>query len=527
MLPRLAITMFTKKTILHKMMEVSGATLLSRCLGVVREILLVRYLGVSAVSDAFINAYKIPNSLRKIFAEGALSAAFIPTIVTTMRTEGKQSVAQLMSLGFLFFEGIVVLLCGLAMWQAPLVMGVIAPGFSAEQIAYAVSCLRIIMPFIFFVSSSALLAGALQSVGHFFVPAIAPVLLNVVFIVALLICNAWGLPVEALCWFIVLGGLLQFVLHLVMYRMLQFGFSLPNKKNLRRFIGMLGKFFLCLPSAGMLELQLVIDTSFASLLAKGSTTLLYYGNRFMGIPLGVFAVALSTILLPHFSRVAVAHPKRLGFYILESAKFVLWVTLPISIGMAFFAEDIFYTIFASNKFSAAHVQEAATILRIFLCGLFFFSINKILMNVYYALHNTWLPAVVTAGATVSNIVLNYLFIGWWQASGLALATVLSSMLQTGAFILLLHSRFAITFPGLRFVSFIQVYTVQLVVLLTPLLCCYYIICYAITQYLSVSVAYLLLQTILLWVWVGALAGIAVLFAWRLRKLFGRQIYFID
>ena len=178
---------------------------------------MVKYLGVSGLSDAFLTAYKIPNSLRKIFAEGALSAAFIPTVVSTMKQNGPQTIAGLMSLSFIVFEGLVVAICAFVMIHAQQVIHFIAPRIFQEQLTAAVPMLHILMPFILFISSSALLGGALHAVGHFFTPAIAPVIVNLIFIAGICISLFYNLPVTYLCWCIVFAGAVHFILHLIMY----------------------------------------------------------------------------------------------------------------------------------------------------------------------------------------------------------------------------------------------------------------------------------------------------------------------
>ena len=167
--------MLTRKSIMKKTAQVASSTLISRFLGVLREILTVRYMGASALSDAYITAFKVPNTLRRLFAEGALSAAFVPTVVQKIKAGGKQSVASMMTLGFLVFESMVLLICLLTILYADSFIALIAPGFSPEQIENSGLFLRILMPFLFFVSSSALLTGPLQAVGHFFIPAFGPV----------------------------------------------------------------------------------------------------------------------------------------------------------------------------------------------------------------------------------------------------------------------------------------------------------------------------------------------------------------
>ena len=148
----------SKQSILKKTVQVGGNTLVSRFLGLTREILLMRFLGVGVVADAFTAAFLIPNSLRKIFAEGALTAAFVPTFIKVHQKEGREKADALMSLAFLAFEGSVLLLCAIVMWKAEVAISIVAPGFSQEQVAATIPCLRILMPFIFFISSSALLS---------------------------------------------------------------------------------------------------------------------------------------------------------------------------------------------------------------------------------------------------------------------------------------------------------------------------------------------------------------------------------
>ena len=348
-----------KKSILKKTLEVGGNTFVSRIFGLAREILLMRYLGIGALADGFTTAFMLPNSLRKIFAEGALTAAFVPSFITIFKKEGKQQANSLTTLSFLVFESILLVFCALIMWKAHATIRFITPGYSESQIIAAVPALRILMPFIFFVSTSALLAGALHSVHHFFVPAFSPVLLNAVFIGALIICTQNLLPVEYLCWAILLGGLAQCLLHVFAYFREGFSFEWWNAKTLYYFSHIMGKFFLCFLSMSVMEVNLFIDQRFASFLEVGSVTLLKYSNRFMGIPLGVFAVAFSTILLPHFTRLKMEKPEELNFYLIESVKLVFWVTIPAAILMGYFSSEIFQTLFASvsSNFPADRVFE--------------------------------------------------------------------------------------------------------------------------------------------------------------------------
>jgi putative peptidoglycan lipid II flippase len=517
----------TRRSIMSKTMQVGFSTLGSRFLGIIREVFTVRYLGVGSAADAFITAWKIPNSLRKIFAEGALSAAFIPMLVKLVKEGNREDANGLMSLGFIVFEGIVLLLCALVILKAESVVWLMAPGFSDEQVLVAMPYLRILMPFIFFISSSALLAGALQSVNHFFVPAFSPILMNIVFIMALLICIAYALPIEYLCYFILFGGLLQFLWHLVVFFRLHFSFGPITKRVRRIFLDVFAKFGNCLLSMSVMELSLVIDTQFASWLPSGSVALIYYANRFMGIPLGVFVTAFSTILLPHFSHIVTYAPKRLSFYLLEATKLIFWVTIPVTFLMIFFSKEIFITVFLSDKFPMDKVLQASNVLIAFMIGLPFFSMNRILLNLYYALHNTFVPAVVSIIATVANITLNWLLIDYLQAPGLALATVISAFVQTSLYLWYLYRYQNFTFYFKNFAQFSFNYAIQLLVIGTLFICSYYTIYNLIDCYFSCWLAQWLLNSILLWFWVGPLLLAVFMALYYFRASFNVKLYFLD
>jgi putative peptidoglycan lipid II flippase len=514
-----------KQTIRKNTIQIAALTLLSRGFGVLREILMVRYLGVSGLSDAFLTAFKIPNLLRKAFAEGALSAAFIPTVAQIVRKDGPSSISSMMTLGFILFEGLVLLIVFLVMLFADTFLRYIVPGFTEAQIQVCVPMLRVLMPFIFFISSSALLAGPLQAVNHFFVPAFGPILLNIVFIIGLLVCLFYKLPVIIFCWFVIAGGFLLLVSHLIAYLKLHFRFGVIESKDVRRFGTILIKFLLCLPAVSIMEVNSFIDTSFASYLVEGSISLINYANRFVGIPLGVFAVAFSTTLLPHVSRVSSYAPKRLHYYLFESTKVVLWVTLPVVVLMWILSDKIFLT-FLPAGVSGAQIHEAATIMKVFLIGLFFFSINKILLNMFYALHMTWIPGIISVFATGVNILFNWLFLDWLQAIGLVWATVISAVIQTVLFFIALRYYYNFSFYFGALAEFLLRSGLQLVVMTGAFLGMYSLaLAYIMT--LSPWWVAMLNESMLFWVWVGPIAGLFYLALYFTRKVFGIKMYFMD
>ncbi len=519
-----------KKSILRKTIQVGFWTLMSRFLGVVREALQVKYIGPGLLSDAFVNAYRLPNSLRKIFAEGALSAAFIPSVVKILRQKKRDELYSLMTLAFLVFEGSVIFLCALTMIFAPTVFYFLAPGFSTEQILRGFTMLRILMPFIFFLSASSLLAGPLQAINCFSIPAFSPVLLNIIYIIGLLVCMAYQLPIEGLCYFILLGGVLQFILHLAAYYKFQFSFgSIRGRLNevWRYLRPIVIKVLFCIPAMSVIEINMIVDGQFASFLPAGSMTLLYYANRFMQIPLGVFALAFSTILLPHFSRVGEYAPRRLQFYLLESAKFIFWVTIPIMIMMIAFADKIFYTIFyVSNpkNFTLTHVADSRFILIAFVIGLFFLAFNRVLLNFYYARHITWLPGVIAGVGAGFNILFDFVFVKKFQAAGLALGTTLAGVMQTVLFVLFLHLYFGLTLYFKQFFIFGFRYVIQLLIAFALFYGVYSGFAYVISLH---STARFFLYDKGFWLWVAPLSLAFFGGLYATRKLFGIRLYFLD
>ncbi|MBI2775339.1 murein biosynthesis integral membrane protein MurJ [Candidatus Dependentiae bacterium] len=547
-----------RQAIRQKTVQVASSTMISRLLGMVREVLMANLLGVGVIADAFITAFKIPNSMRKVFAEGALSAALVPTFVSLGKKDDKQAVSSLMTLSLLIFEGILLVLCVLIFWKAEAVIRFIAPGWycipqqrefvvfgipvldktigacvaflaqgqAGAQVAYAVSFLRLLIGFILFLSTSALLASALQSVNDFFVPAFAQVLINVIFIGGILLCMIFNWPIKVLCGFILFSGLAHMLWHLIAYFRVGFSFAPITEKTWVSIRQVLRKFLPCLLSMSVMELLLVVSTSIASFLPAGSISLVYYANRFMGIPLGVFSRAFSTVLFPYFARVGTYARSRLSFFLFEAAKLIFWVMVPVSLIFAFISEKLFLTLFLSKKFTMVHVQEASTILIIFVTGLFFFSLNHILLNLYYALHETRIPLYISVAVLLIDVVLSYyILMPLFGAAGIALTTVIVSALQTVLFTLGLQYFFGIVLYTKRFASF----ALKSVTQCTLLGAAFAVIYYAAVSLINSlgSWAPTLLTTLMFWAWFCPLAVAFFLALFRTRRYFGISLYFLE
>ncbi len=436
-------------------------TLLSKMLGFSREMLTIRFLGLGALSDIFIVAFKIPNFLRRIFAEGALSAAFTPSLVKLMQPnvpEGRQRSFNLMTLAFFFFQGMLIVLCALMWWKSHYCIWLFGSGFSVEQLAIGGRYLRILLPLILCISSSALIAGALGAVHHFFIPSMSSIILNIFFIGSLLLCLYYNFSVEVLCFGIVIGSLAQLLAHIGAYFFNGLRFGIPNKQAVTDFKPIMRNFLGCLSGVGIVELNLLIDTQVASFLPAGSISLITYSYQFVGIPLSMFAVAFSTILLPHLSRVAHYAPARLVFYFFEALKLVCWIILPATIFLIGTSHELFAALLFGGRATTDQIWCGSWILTIFASALVFFSINKILKSIYYALEHPQIPAYVSIISVLVNLAGNLasiLLLSTGAIFGIALSSVIAEVVQTACLIYILVQRFGFHVYGKHFGVFTQ------------------------------------------------------------------------
>ncbi len=507
-----------KSVIVKNAAKVGGITFFSRLLGIIREVFIVRFFGVGAVSDAYLAAFKLPNLFRHVFAEGAMSASFVPEFVKSVKEGDRETSNGLMTIALLFFEGLVLLLCIFVFFKADLVVWLFAPGFSEEQVTYAIPFLRVLFPFLLFVSSSSLFAGALQSVNHFFAPAFGTPLWNMVYIGALLLALNYNLTPMFICGGVLAGAAVQLLLHIYFYFKLNFKFGAITPQVKVLFRNVLTKFFPCLFGVSIVEINLLVSGIFASYLPKGSVTLLHYGSRFMNIPLGVVAVALTSVLLPHFSRVVLYAPRRLNFYILESAKLVTWVVIPVTLAMIFLSKPIYEMILFSKKQTAAQVSEAGFILMIYLCALLFLCLNKILLSVFYSMKDTTSTTIAAGVSALVNLGGDAAGMYLWGSYGIAAAVVWSGITMTFMCFYFLRTKHGFTFYSGNYFNFLGRYVVQL--LLASLI---FVVGYYTAHMHLVWVKHWLG----FWVFASTWALIVMAGLYLTRKLFKLDVYFLN
>lgn len=410
-------------------------TMLSRVLGLVRDMVIARYFGAGTAADAFFVAFKIPNFLRRLFAEGAFNQAFVPVLSSYRQQQSLTEVRRLVnavagSLGLVLL-GVTLI----AMLGAPVLTAVFAPGFmdDAEKFSLASDMLRITFPYLLLVSLTAFAGSILNSYDRFAIPAFTPVLLNLTMIAAAVFLSPlMETPVMALAWGVLIAGALQLFFQLPF--LMRLGL-LPRAKVDYRHEGVKRILTLMAPAlfgVSVSQINLLLDTVLASFLQTGSVSWLYYSDRLAELPLGVFGIAIATVILPNLSRKHAAESIDQFTATLDWAvRGVLLIGLPAALALALLAEPLIATLFYYGEVTARDVGMSAQSLRAYSAGLLAFMLIKVLAPGYFARQNTRTPVKIGIIAMVANMAMNLILIFPLAHAGLALATSLSAWLNAG------------------------------------------------------------------------------------------------
>ncbi len=430
--------------LLKALATVSGMTLLSRILGFVRDAMIARVFGAGLATDAFLVAFKIPNFLRRLFAEGAFSQAFVPIMGGYKNRRGADELRDLLDFvsGVLALSLFVVTVLGVL--AAPVIIYISAPGFvgNPDKFSLTVDLLRITFPYILFISLTGFAGGILNTFGRFAVPAFTPVLLNVSFIVF----TVWFVPyfdppVKALAWAVFTGGVLQlafqvpFLLRLRMMPRFRINF---RHEGVRR---VLRQMVPALFGVSVGQISLLLNVIFASFLVTGSVSWLYYADRLMEFPAGMLGVALGTILLPSLSK-HYANKSSVEYSALLDwgLRLTFLLTVPAAVGLAMLAMPLITTLFMYGAFSTADALATRAALLAYSGGLLGLILVKVLAPAFYARQDIRTPVKVAMGTLVITQLMNLAFVGPLAHAGLALATGLGSCINAGVLYYLLHKR---------------------------------------------------------------------------------------
>jgi len=422
----------------HKLLKstaiTGGMTLISRLVGLARDIVFANFIGAGVAADAFYVAWRIPNFFRRIFGEGAFSQAFVPVFTEYRSRRGDDEIREFAGHMAGAFATILFIVTLIGVIAAPLLIMALAPGFvdEPEKFELTVAMLRITFPYLLFISLVAMAAGMLNSYGRFAAAAFTPVLLNLVMIgAALWLAPRLTQPVMALAWGVLIAGVVQLLFQIPF--LVRIGI-LPRFR-LKKDAGVVRVFRLMGPAifgSSVSQINMLVNTILASFLVTGSVSWLYYSDRLMEFPLGVFGVALATVILPRLSREHVTDSPQQFSHVLDWAlRWVLIVSVPAAVGLAIMAEPIIVTLFHYGEFQGSDVVKTGQALVAFSLGLVAFMLIKVLAPGFFARHDTATPAKIAAIAFGTNIVLSLILVFPLKHVGLALAISLAAFLNAG------------------------------------------------------------------------------------------------
>jgi putative peptidoglycan lipid II flippase len=410
-------------------------TMLSRVLGLIRDVVLANLLGATLMADVFLFAQKIPNFLRRLFAEGAFAQAFVPVLKDIQHHQSRELLLIFINRMAGTLGAIVLVVTILGVIGSKLLVGTFGFGFLDQPVKFELAnqLLKITFPYLFFITLAGFCGALLNSVQRFAVPAFAPVLLNLSIIAAaLFVAPQMEQPSRALAWSIFIAGVMQLFIHIpFLWR----EGLLPKPswgwqdKGVKRVVKLM---IPALFGVSVAQINLLIDTMLATSLVTGSISWLYYSDRLLEFPLGVFGIAIATVVLPSLSQQVAesseaAYQKTLNW----ALQMVLLIGVPAAIGLALMAEPMMLTIFQHGSFTELDAYRAGLSLMAYSLGLPFFMLIKILATAFYARQDTRTPVKIGIIAMVTNIFLNLALYKPLGHVGLALATSLSAMLNAG------------------------------------------------------------------------------------------------
>ncbi|NKB81450.1 MAG: murein biosynthesis integral membrane protein MurJ [Nitrospirales bacterium] len=422
---------------------IGAATFSSRIVGFIRDMVLAGVFGATAAADAFFVAYRIPNLLRELLAEGSMSSAFIPVFTEYHTLRSKRETWELASAVFTTLLSLVTLITLIGIIAAPVIVWSLAPGFQddPEQLAMTTYLTRVMFPYLLFVSLAALTMGILNSIRAFAAPALAPVFFNLSIIACVVVlAPILDEPVIGAAIGVVVGGCVQFVMQLpgIQRRGFLFGWRFDLRHPGVRRIGLL--ILPTLLGLSVTQINITVSTILASFFS-GGPTYLFYGMRLIQFPLGIFGVALATAILPTLSAQAArgdlhALQSTLGF----GLRMIGFIILPAMVGLILLREPIVHLFFEHGAFSAEDTQGTAMAILYYAIGLWAFAGVRIIVAAFYSMQDTKTPAIAAVGAMIVNLVVALWLMEPLGHGGLALATAVAAMVNVSVLVGVLTHR---------------------------------------------------------------------------------------
>lgn len=428
-----------KSRLFRSTLTVSSITMLSRILGLARDMVLMGVFGAGGLMDAFLVAFKIPNFLRRLFAEGAFSQAFVPVLTEYKENKDLDSVKILISRVSGALMLILMTLTVVIITFSPVVIGLFAPGFDDTQSTMASTLLRLTFPYLLFISMTAFLGSILQSYGKFAMPAFAPVLLNATMIIAaLFIAPHLNVPIMALGYAVAVAGVLQMMIQLpqlyqeklLVAPKIDFG-----HEGVRRILRLI------LPAifgVSVTQINLLLNTVFASLMINGSVSWLYAAERLSELPLGLIGVAIGTVILPSLSKSTTQGDTQGFWQTLDwAARLMILIGLPASAAMFVLSDVLIITLFVRGEFTINDALMSGVALKSMSGGILGFMLIKIFAPAFFARQDTKTPVKIGIASVIANIIMSVVFVGVFYLlklplhGGLALAATGASFFNAG------------------------------------------------------------------------------------------------
>jgi len=418
----------------------SAATLISRILGYVRDMIVAGFFGATGTADAFYVASRIPNLLRDLFAEGATSSAFVPVLTEYQTRHGEKEANELVSSTFLFIIIFVGLICLAGIVSAPAIVAAIAPGFlkDPQKLSETIFLTRIMFPFLLFISLASLTMGALNTRQVFFIPALAPAILNVVNIICILaLADRLANPIVAVAIGFIIGGFVQFAFQVPSF--FKKGYTLigrhgdsgtsPRRVFWHPGLKKIGRLVIPITvGLAITQINIFVSTILASNLPEGSITYLYYSMRLIHFPVGVFGVAMGMAVLPSLSEHAVKGERdKIKEDFSFALRFLFFITVPAMVGLIALRFPIVSTLYQRGKFGAAATIGTADALMFYSVGIWAMVGVRVIAATFYSMQDTRTPVVTAAATMVINVLLSLLLMGPLKHGGLAFANALAAM----------------------------------------------------------------------------------------------------
>ncbi|MCL4477356.1 MAG: murein biosynthesis integral membrane protein MurJ [Nitrospirae bacterium] len=408
----------------------SVATFISRILGYVKDMILARYFGATGLSDTFFVAFRIPNLLRELFAEGSMSSAFIPVLTEYQTKQGAHEAKRLVNITFTFILIFVGLFCVLGIFFAPQIVSIIAPGFLRDtgKFSQTVLLTRLMFPFLLFISLAALVMGALNVRRVFFIPALAPALLNVTIIVFVLaLVPVLEQPIIAVAIGVTFGGLAQLAFQLPSFLRKDYDLRLSSQLN---HPGLRKMALLIMPATmgmAVAQVNIFVSTILASFLPQGSITYLYYSMRLIQFPIGIFGVAMGMAALPALSEHAVkGEMEKLRDDFSFALRLLFFITVPAMMGLIALRGPIVNVLFQRGVFDYSATAGTSDALLFYSFGIWAIVGVRVVTATFYSLNDTKTPVKIAVAAMITNIALSVVLMGPLKHSGLAFANAIAS-----------------------------------------------------------------------------------------------------